>query len=152
MFHDLVRLRNRAAGLAGVLAFAAACHAGAAAGEPPEVRLGAGMDVVHKSGMAMVSLAVRPLSVFVWDNRNYGLGLSYGFGQRVGWNAGVGGMLVRRTDDDVGTRLNLLLRGSYCGQSVCLSYAHLSHGSALGIERRKANSGLNFVFLEYRYR
>jgi hypothetical protein len=33
-----------------------------------------------------------------------------------------------------------------------LSFAHVSHGSAIGIEIDKPNSGLNFLFLEYRQR
>jgi hypothetical protein len=116
----------------------------------PELRIGAGIDVIHKSGMAMGTVALGPFSFYAWDHNNYGAALAYGFGPRVGWNAAVGGILVRRTDDDLGTHLNLLLRGSYCWQKLCLSYAHMSHASGLGIERQKANSGLNFVFIEYR--
>lgn len=127
----------------------AAC-AQAASGDA-EIRAGAGVDVVHKQGMPMVSFEMRPASFLAWRNGNYGIGLTYAFGTRVGWNAGIGGLLVRRTDDDIGTRLNLLARGSYCGESLCLSYAHISHGSGLGIRRHHANSGLNFLFLEYRY-
>lgn len=67
-------------------------------------------------------------------------------------NAGIGAIAARRTDDDVGTHPNALLRGSYCGEQLCLSYAHISHGSSLGIARGKPNSGLNFVYLEYRLR
>jgi hypothetical protein len=37
-------------------------------------------------------------------------------------------------------------------ETVCASFAHISHGAALGIETEKANSGLNFLYLEYRYR
>jgi hypothetical protein len=37
-------------------------------------------------------------------------------------------------------------------ENVCASFAHISHGAALGIETEKANSGLNFLYLEYRYR
>lgn len=106
--------------------------------------------MIHKAGMAMGSLALGPFSFYVWDHHNYGASLAYRFGARVGWNAAAGGILVRRTDDDLGTHLNVLLRGSYCGQKLCLSYAHMSHASGLGIERHEANSGLNFVFLEYR--
>ena len=54
--------------------------------------------------------------------------------------------------DDIGTNLNLLFRLSYCGKRICASFAHISHGGALGIETDKANSGLNFLYLEYRYR
>lgn len=52
----------------------------------------------------------------------------------------------------VGTRLNFLFRFSYCGKELCLSFAHISHGSALGISDDEPNSGLNFLLLEYRYR
>ncbi|HEX5477743.1 MAG TPA: hypothetical protein VFX09_07800 [Burkholderiales bacterium] len=123
----------------------------AAARAVPELRAGLGADVLLKGGMAMGSLSAGPFSALAWDNHNYGLGLSYRFGDPVGWNAGVGGILVRHLDEDVGTRLNLLLRGSYCGRRLCFSYAHISHGAGLGIEPRKANSGLNFLFLEFRF-
>jgi hypothetical protein len=114
-------------------------------------RIGAGADVVHQGGMPVVSLALYPASVLVWEN-NWGLGLTYPIGPRVGWSGAVGGIYVHRTDDDVGTNLNFLFRLSYCGQKVCASFAHISHGEALGIATDKANSGLNFLYLEYRYR
>jgi hypothetical protein len=114
-------------------------------------RIGVGLDVVHQDGMPMVSVALYPASVLVWEN-NWGLGLTYPIGPRVGWSGAVGGIYVHRTDDDVGTNLNFLFRLSYCGQKVCASFAHISHGEALGIATDKANSGLNFLYLEYRYR
>jgi hypothetical protein len=114
-------------------------------------RIGAGIDLIHEQGMPMVSAALYPASFLLWDH-NFGVGLTYPVGPRVGWNAGLGGVLVRREDGNVGTRLNLLGRLSYCGEKLCLSYAHISHGSALGIRNNDANSGLNFLFLEYRYR
>jgi hypothetical protein len=42
------------------------------------------------------------------------------------------------------------IRGGYCGERLCLSFAHLSHGAQLGIQGDAANFGLNFLFLEYR--
>jgi hypothetical protein len=119
-----------------------------------ELRLGGGWDVRHKPGMVMGSLAMDPFSLFVWDEHlNFGLGLSHRFGSRTtGWSASLGGIAVRRTDEDLGTHLNFLLEASHCGEALCLSYAHLSHGALLGIERGASNSGLNFVFLEYRLR
>jgi hypothetical protein len=114
-------------------------------------RIGAGIDVIHNQGQPMLSVALYPASFLVWDH-NFGVGLTYPIGGRVGWNAGLGAILTRREDDDVGTRLNLLGRVSYCGEKLCLSFAHISHGSALGIRDDAANSGLNFLYLEYRYR
>ena len=114
-------------------------------------RIGAGLDVAHQAGMPMASVALYPASFLAWED-NWGVGLTYPIGPRVGWSGAVGGIYVHRTDDDVGTNLNLLLRVSYCGQKVCASFAHISHGAALGIETDKANSGLNFLYLEYRYR
>ena len=114
-------------------------------------RIGAGADVVHQAGMPMASVALYPASVLVWED-NWGVGLTYPIGPRVGWSGAVGGIYVHRTDDDVGTNLNLLFRVSYCGEKLCASFAHISHGGALGIETDKANSGLNFLYLEYRYR
>jgi hypothetical protein len=114
-------------------------------------RIGAGVDVKNQEGMAMASVALYPASLLVWEG-NFGVGLTYPIGPRVGLNGGLGGILVHRKDDDVGTQLNFLFRGSYCGQKLCLSFAHISHGGAIGIETDKANSGLNFLYLEYRYR
>jgi hypothetical protein len=114
-------------------------------------RIGAGADVVHQDGMVMASVALYPASVLVWEE-NWGIGLTYPIGPRVGWSGAVGGIYVERTDEDLGTRLNLLFRVSYCGEKLCASFAHLSHGAAIGIEKDKANSGLNFLYLEYRYR
>ena len=114
-------------------------------------RIGAGADVVHQAGMPMASVALYPASVLVWED-NWGVGLTYPIGPRVGWSGAVGGIYVDRTDDDVGTNLNFLFRVSYCGEKLCASFAHISHGGALGIETDKANSGLNFLYLEYRYR
>ncbi len=64
----------------------------------------------------------------------------------------MGGIAVRHVDDDLGMHLNFLLGASYCREIFCLSYAHISHGALLGIERDAANSGLNFLFLEHRLR
>lgn len=116
-----------------------------------EIRLGAGVDVVHKDGMAMASAAAGPFSFLLWGD-NFGGALTYNFGRREGLNAGVGAILAARTDEDVGTHGNALLRASYCGRQVCVSFAHISHGSDLGIEKGKANDGLNFLYLEYRLR
>jgi hypothetical protein len=85
----------------------------------------------------------------VWED-NWGVGLTFPIGPRVGWSGAVGGIYVHRTDDDVGTNLNFLFRVSYCGERLCASFAHVSRGNALGVETGKANSGLNFLYLEYR--
>lgn len=80
-----------AAGLAACIA--AWAHAG-------EIRVGGGVGLVHKPGMAMASAAVGPASFLAWDNHNYGLGLAYSLEPRPGWEAGIGGFVARRTDDD----------------------------------------------------
>jgi hypothetical protein len=116
-----------------------------------ERRIGTGVDFVHQQGMPMVSVELSPVSVLAWETYA-GVGLTYSFGSRVGWNASLGGILVDRVDGDVGTHLNLLFRLSRCDRNICLSFAHVSHGSAIGIEIDKPNSGLNFLFLEYRQR
>jgi hypothetical protein len=131
---------------------AAAPYAAHAHGQPHGLRVGAGVDVLHEHGMAMLSVAADPFVLLAWDRLDLGLGASYRFGDLEGWSASAGGVAVRRTDGDLGTRLNFLLGASYCGKAVCLSFAHISHGALLGIERGAANSGLNFVFLEYRLR
>lgn len=119
-----------------------------------ELRIGAGWDVKHKPTMLMGSLRADPLSLLVWDSGlNFGVGLSHRFGSRGrGWSASVGGIAVRHVDDDLGTHLNFFLGASYCREVFCLSYAHISHGALLGIESHATNSGLNFLFLEYRLR
>jgi hypothetical protein len=115
-----------------------------------ELRIGAGVDFAEKANMAMAAVKLGPLTALAWDNNNYGIGATWDFGSRVGWNAGIGGFVARRTDEDLGTQLNLLFRGSFCTEKVCFSLAHLSHGAGLGVASSKANSGLNFFFVEYR--
>ena len=114
-----------------------------------DARIGVGTDVIHKrytlGGMAKYG----PLSAFVWD-ANYGIGATLEMGRKVGWNAGLGMIVVRQTDDTIGTHLNFLIRGSYCLRKACLSAAHISHGSDLGIAAHRENDGLNFIYLEYR--
>ena len=114
-----------------------------------EVRLGAGVDIVHRDGMGMASASAGPFSLLAWSG-NYGAALSYSLGPRVGWNAAVGFIVARRTGESLGTRANALLRGSYCGERLCLSFAHMSHGADLGIATEKHNDGLNFLYLELR--
>ena len=90
-----------------------------------ERRIGTGFDFVHQQGMPMISVELSPVSVLAWET-NAGVGLTYSFGSHVGWNASLGGIVVRREDEDVGTRLNLLFRVSRCGKDLCLSFAHSS--------------------------
>ena len=115
-----------------------------------DLRLGAGADILHERGTAMASLSMDGFSLLAWNSGNFGVGMSYRVGSRVGWNGSLGGIAVRHTDEAVGTHLNFLVRASYCGERLCLSFAHLSHGAQLGIRRDAANGGLNFLFLEYR--
>jgi hypothetical protein len=116
-----------------------------------ERRIGTGVDVVHQQGMPMASVVLAPLEILVWEH-NAGVGLTYPIRTGRGWNASVGGIGVQREDGEVGTRLNFLFRLGYCGKELCLSFAHISHGAGLGIRESEPNSGLNFLFLEYRYR
>jgi len=113
------------------------------------VRLGAGAEFLYRSGTATASLKFRALNALFWGD-NGGLGLTADFGHRVGWNGGFGGLLAAHTEEALGTPLNFLLRGSYCGRQLCLSLVHLSHGALFGIARDKSNQGLNFLLLEYR--
>jgi hypothetical protein len=117
-----------------------------------DVRVGAGLDVIHRRGAVMGALTVRPFSLFAWDNDNFGVGATIPIGGPSGLSAGAGGIVVYRTDGVIGTHLNFLGRVSYCGERVCLSFAHVSHGRVFGFDKGQANSGLNFVFLEYRLR
>lgn len=116
-----------------------------------EVRVGGGVDIVHQPGMEVVTVKLDAMEVLYWE-KNFGIGAAYDVGNTVGWQAGLGGIYVAKTDDDVGTRANFLLRGSYCWVRTCLSVRHISHGSSLGIARDRPNSGLNFIALEYRFR
>ncbi len=114
-----------------------------------DTRIGVGTDVVHRRYTAMGAVKYGPLTAYVWE-RNLGLGATFEMGRKVGWNAGVGAILVAKVDDTVGTHLNFLLRASYCLTKVCLSAAHISHGTDLGILPNRENDGFNFVYLEYR--
>lgn len=109
-------------------------------------RLGVGADVVHKPGMGVAELRYDYATALAWRN-NYGLGGTYDV-SRGRTEAGLGLIYVRNTDEDLGTNLNFLLRAGYCWPKYCLSIIHISHGSALGIEPDKANSGLNFLIME----
>ena len=102
----------------------------------------------------MLSASAGPVSLLAWnhDGGNAGLGLTVPLGPSKGLNFGVGGLLAYRTDSFIGTRLNFLVRGSYCWTEVCLSAAHISHGRIFGFEEDAPNKGFNFVYLEYRFK
>jgi len=117
-------------------------------------RVGAGVEVSHEPGRPMLSASAGPVSVLAWDlaGGNGGLGLTFPLGGRKRLNLGIGAFIAYRTDEFIGTRLNFLLRGSYCWTSVCMSAAHLSHGRIFGFEESAPNKGLNFVYLEYPFK
>ena len=115
-------------------------------------RVGAGSDVIHEKGMPVASVSLFPASLYVWRS-NYGIALAYPIGRPRGFNAELGGILVRNLDENVGTHANFFTRLSYCRDQACLSFAHISHGGGLfGIRSEVGNKGFNFLFLEYRYR
>jgi len=138
---------------AAFLAAAALCAASPALhAADPDLRVGAGLDVIHKRGAFVATVTYQPVSFYAWDNDNFGVGLTYRFGGPKGWSFGAGGIAVYRTDGDIGTQLNFLGRLSYCGEKLCASFAHISHGKIFGFDKGSANSGLNFLYLEYRLR
>lgn len=115
-------------------------------------RIGAGIDVIHEKGTAMANVSLYPASLYVWE-RNYGLALAYPVGRPRGINGEFGGILVRNLDENVGTNGNFFTRVGWCWSKACLSFAHISHGAGIfRIRDNEANKGLNFLFLEYRYR
>ena len=115
-------------------------------------RVGAGFDFIHEKGMPVANVSLYPASLYVWRG-NYGIALAYPIGKARGFNAELGGILVRDVDENVGTHANFFTRLSYCREKACLSFAHISHGGGLfGIRSEAANKGFNFLFLEYRYR
>ena len=117
-----------------------------------EGRIGAGADVVRDKGNAMAIATLTPASVLVWGH-NAGFALAYPFAKRNGLNGSAGGILVSNLNAEVGTHLNFYGTLSLCGERLCLSYAHLSHGKGIFRIREDAPTGsLNFLMLEYRYR
>jgi hypothetical protein len=118
----------------------------------PDLRVGGGLDVIHKRGAVMAEVTYQPVSFYAWDNDNFGVGLTYRFGGPKGFSLAAGGIAVYRTDETVGTHLNFLGRLSYCGEKLCASFAHISHGRVFGFDKGSPNSGLNFLYLEYRLR
>lgn len=136
-----------------LLLFSGAAHALDCCSNFGQGRIGAGIDVIHEKGMPVASISLYPVSAYVWE-RNYGVALAYPFGKPRGINAELGGILVRNVDgDDLGTNGNFFARVSWCPSKVCVSFAHISHGAGLfSIRDNEANKGLNFLFLEYRYR
>lgn len=124
----------------------------AARAAEPDLRVGAGLDVIHRRGAVIAAVTLQPVSFYAWDNDNFGVGLTYRFGGPKGLSFGAGGIAVYSTDETVGTRLNFLGKLSYCGEKLCASFAHVSHGRIFGLATHEANSGLNFLYLEYRLR
>jgi hypothetical protein len=123
---------------------------GQAAESGLDLRVGAGVDIVHEQGMAVASLKAGPFTVLAYD-RIVAAGITRDFGRREGWSSGIGAIVVSEKSGEVGTHLNFLLRLSYCHGEACLSYAHVSHGEGLGIAKNRPNAGLNFLMLEYRH-
>ena len=124
--------------------------AGQAAEGGLDLRVGAGVDIIHEQGMAVASLKAGPLTMLAYHHIA-GVGLTKDFGRREGWNSSLGVIVVTDKSEEVGTHLNFLLRLSYCHKEACLSYAHVSHGEGIGIARDRPNAGLNFLILEYRH-
>ena len=134
------------------LFFSCAAHALNCCSNFGEGRVGAGIDVIHEKGMPMANVSLYPASLYVWRS-NYGIALAYPIGKPRGFNAELGGILVRNLDENVGTHANFFTRLSYCDDRACFSFAHLSHGGGVfGIRDEVGNKGFNFLFLEYRYR
>jgi hypothetical protein len=135
-----------------ILLFGNAAHALNCCSNFGQVRIGVGSDVIHDKGMPAAILTLAPVSVVAWSH-NAGVALAYPFGQRVGFGGSLGGILVRNLNDDVGTHLNFYVSASYCRTRWCLEFAHISHGAGIfKIREDAANHGINFLFLEYRYR
>jgi hypothetical protein len=117
-----------------------------------EGRIGAGMDVIRDKGNVVAIATLAPASVLVWGH-NAGFALAYPFAKRNGLNGSFGGILVKNLNQEVGTHLNFYGTLSFCGERICLSFAHISHGKGIFDIREDApNGGLNFLLLEYRYR
>jgi hypothetical protein len=115
-------------------------------------RIGAGIDVIHEKGMAVANVSLYPASLYVWE-KNYAMALAYPVGKPLRLNAEFGGILVKNLDSNIGTHGNFFARISWCWTKACLSFAHISHGAGLfNIRDNEANKGLNFLFLEYKYR
>ena len=132
--------------------FSSAAHAFSCCSNFGDGRVGVGADVIHDKGMPGAILTLAPVSVLLWSH-NAGVALAYPFGRRVGFGGSLGGIMVRNLNDDVGTHLNFYVSASYCRQRWCLEFAHISHGAGLfQIRDDAANHGINFLFLEYRYR
>jgi hypothetical protein len=129
-----------------------AAHAFSCCSNFGQGRIGAGADVVHEAGTPVASFSLYPVSLYAWSG-NYGAVLAYPVGRPTGLNAEFGGILVRYVDETVGTNGNFFTRVSWCGQKLCVSFAHVSHGARVfGIREELANKGFNFLFLEYKYR
>jgi hypothetical protein len=135
-----------------ILLFCSSAHALNCCSNFGQGRIGAGVDVIHEKGMAVANVSFYPASLYLWE-RNYGVALAYPVGKPRGLNAEFGGILVRNIDENVGTNGNFFTRLSWCWTKACLSFAHISHGAGIfKIRDNEANKGLNFLFLEYKYR
>jgi hypothetical protein len=135
-----------------LLLSSSAAHAFSCCSNFGQGRIGAGVDVIHEKGMAVANVSLYPASFYIWE-RNYGVALAYPLGKPRGINGELGGILVRNLDENVGTNGNFFARISWCWSKACLSFAHISHGAGIfKIRDAEANKGLNFLFLEYKYR
>jgi hypothetical protein len=145
-------LGSRIRSVAFIIAAALCAASSAARAADPDLRVGAGLDLIHRRGAFVAAVTYQPVSVYAWDNDNFGVGLTYRFGGPKGLSFNAGGIAVYRTDEVVGTHLNFLGRLSYCGERLCASFAHVSHGRIFGFDKGSPNSGLNFLYVEYRLR
>lgn len=109
--------------------------------------IGAGADIRHQFGQPVITGEYDRIVGIYWGT-NYGLGhtgLAYG---RT-WQVGMGAIAVAKLDQDVGTHLNFLPWAKYCATACCFAFTHISHGAFLGIAPDKANSGMNFITIEF---
>ena len=142
----------RGAGAVLVLFFSNVAHALSCCSNFGQGQIGVGSDVIHDKGMPGAIVTLTPVSVLLWSH-NAGLALAYPVGRRNGLKGNFGGIVVSNRNDDVGTHLNFYLGASYCFEKWCLEFAHISHGrGVLNIRKDAPNHGVNFLFLEYRYR
>lgn len=111
-----------------------------------ETLIGAGVDVIHRPGLATVTVYRNPI-VAIWWRGTVGLGAVYELSSGP-IRASIGALYLSDTSPGVGTRENLLFRLGYCWKPACVTINHISHAAVLGYRPDRSNSGNNFLTVE----
>lgn len=115
-----------------------------------DVSIGFGKEIRHEHQEIQqeYTIAYDAVRLMRW-NDNYAVGIVPMLHIGNNSNIGLGVVQVHNLEPAMGTHPNWLIEGSICGKNICLVLEHISHGAYFGIEKYKANAGLNFLNIRY---